>query len=305
MDQLSSPSTETLTAEALAAELGEADTIGSKLHRLASENKLAVVSMAVIVFIALAAVFAPLLTPYGFAEQDLAVRLQNPSAAHWLGTDELGRDELTRLLYGARVSLLVGVVPTIVSMLLGAILGLIAGFCGGWTDTVIMRVADVMLAFPSLLLALVIMYILGRRHREHLSLHSPYIDWAGVARVVRSQTLSLRESQYVEAANSIGVKKLTIIFRHIFPNCVPSLIVLFTLNIPGAILSESSMSFLGIGVQPPGCSWGLMADTGRTYLTSHPMLSLAPSVAIMLVVLAFNFLGDGLRDVLDPYMNRR
>jgi len=303
MDQLS-PSTETIAAEALAAELGEADTIGAKLRRMASENRLAVVSAGVILLIALAAVLAPLLTPYGFAEQDLAARLQGPSAAHWLGTDELGRDELTRLLYGARVSLLVGVVPTLASMLFGALMGLLAGFCGGWTDTVIMRIADVMLAFPSLLLAMVIMYILGGGI-VNIFIALALIDWAGVARVVRSQTLSLRESQYVEAANSIGVKKLTIIFRHIFPNCVPSLIVLFTLNIPGAILSESSMSFLGIGVRPPGCSWGLMADTGRAYLTSHPMLSLAPSVAIMLVVLAFNFLGDGLRDVLDPYMNRR
>lgn len=294
----------TISSAALAAELGDADTIGVKLRRMARENKLAVASAVIILLITLAAIFAPLLTPYGYAEQDLFSRLQGPSAAHWLGTDELGRDVLTRLLYGARVSLLVGVVPTVVSMLFGAILGLCAGFFGGWVDTVIMRLADIMLAFPSLLLAMVIMYILGGGI-INIFIAIALIDWASVARVVRSQTLSVKENQYVEAAESIGVKKLTIIFRHILPNCIPSMIVLFTLNIPGAILSESAMSFLGIGVQPPACSWGLMADTGRTYLTSHPMLSLAPSVCIMLVVLAFNFLGDGLRDVLDPYMNRQ
>ena len=288
-------------AEELAAQIGEKDGIKEKLLRMAKGNKLAVISAAVIVLFLLAAMLAPVLTPYAFDEQDLLTRLAPPSATHLLGTDELGRDVLTRLLYGARVSLAVGIIPTVISMLVGAVLGMVSGYFGGMVDAVIMRLADIMLAFPSLLLAMVIMYTMGD------GLISIFIalaitNWASVARVVRSETLSLKESEYMEAARSIGVNSFVSIFRHILPNCVPSLIVLFTLNVPSAILSESALSFLGIGVQLPNCSWGLMVNMGRTYLYTQPWLSLVPSAAIMLVVLAFNFLGDGLRDTLDPHL---
>ncbi len=287
--------------EALAAQLGESDTFGDKMRRLASDNKLAVFSGILIVIFILMAVFAPLLTPYDFDEMDLMARLAPPSAKHLLGTDELGRDVLTRLLYGARVSLAVGVIPTVFSMLIGVVLGMVSGYVGGMTDAVIMRLADVVLSFPSLLLAMVIMYTLGDGITS-IFIALAITNWASVARVVRSETLSLRETEYVEAARSMGVKDMVIIFRHILPNCIPSLIVLFTLNVPSAILSESSLSFLGIGVQLPKSSWGLMVNMGRTYLYNAPWLSLVPSAAIMLVVLAFNFLGDGLRDVLDPHL---
>ena len=164
-----------------------------------------------------------------------------------------------------------------------------------------MRLADVVLSFPSLLLAMVIMYTLGDGITS-IFIALAITSWAGVARVIRSETLTLRETEYVEAARSMGVKDFTIILRHVFPNCIPSLIVLFTLDVPSAILSESALSFLGIGVQLPNSSWGLMVNMGRTYLYNAPWLSLVPSAAIMLVVLAFNFLGDGLRDVLDPHL---
>ena len=290
--------------KALQAQIGEGETFLSIVRRLCRENKMAVISAVVILLFALAAIFAPLLTPYEFDEMDLLNRLSGPSAKHLLGTDEAGRDVLTRLLYGARISLLVGIVPTIASMLLGTILGIVAGYIGGHTDAAIMRIADIMLAFPSMLLAMVIMYTLGDG-MINIFLAIALTNWASVARIVRAETLKLKTSEYVEAAQSIGVTRFVIMVRHILPNCIPSLIVLFTLNIPSAILSESSLSFLGLGVKAPQASWGLMANTGRQFLYSQPWLSLSPSLAIMLIVLAFNFLGDGLRDVLDPHLKNQ
>ena len=288
----------------LCAQLGEAETFASAVKRLWRENKLAAASAIVILLFILAAILAPVLTPYTFDGMDLHNRLAPPSRAHLLGTDEAGRDVLTRMLYGSRVSLLVGIVPTVISMLAGAILGIIAGYSGGRTDAVIMRIADVMLAFPSMFLAMAIMYTLGDG-MINIFLALALVNWASVARIVRAETLKLKETEFVEAARSIGVGKLVIMLRHIFPNCVPSLIVLFTLNIPSAILSESSLSFLSIGIKPPQASWGLMVNAGRQFLYSQPWLSLSPSVAIMVVVLAFNFLGDGLRDVLDPHLKNQ
>lgn len=288
----------------LCAQLGEAETFASAVKRLWRENKLAAASAIVILLFILAAILAPVLTPYTFDSMDLHNRLVPPSRAHLLGTDEAGRDVLTRMLYGSRVSLLVGIVPTVISMLAGAILGIIAGYNGGRTDAVIMRIADVMLAFPSMFLAMAIMYTLGDG-MINIILALALVNWASVARIVRAETLKLKETEFVEAARSIGVGKLVIMLRHIFPNCAPSLIVLFTLNIPSAILSESSLSFLSVGIKPPQASWGLMVNAGRQFLYSQPWLSLSPSVAIMVVVLAFNFLGDGLRDVLDPHLKNQ
>ena len=283
----------------------EAENFRTVLRRLWRENKVAVASAVVILLFMLAAILAPVLTPYGYDEiVDAANRLAPPSAAHPLGTDEVGRDVLTRMLHGSRISLLVGIVPTVISMLAGAVLGILAGYLGGKVDTVIMRLADIMLAFPSMLLAMVIMYTLGDGI-INIFLALALVNWASVARIVRAETLKLRETEYVEAARSIGVDRFTIMRRHILPNCIPSLIVLFTLNIPSAILSESSLSFLGLGIQKPMASWGLMVNTGRQYLYTNPWLSLAPSIAIMLIVLAFNFLGDGLRDVLDPHLKKQ
>ena len=288
----------------LLTQIGEQDGVREKLRRMARQNKLAAFSAVLIALVLLLAVFAPLIAPYGEAEQDVLARLQPPSAAHWFGTDELGRDVLSRILYGSRLSLAIGILPSVISLVIGIVLGLLAGYFGGWADYVIMRLADVMLSVPSLLLAMVVMYTLGSS-TVNLFVALSMVGWASVARVVRSQTLSLKESQYVEAAQSIGVSRFNIMRRHILPNCVPSLIVLFTLNVPAAILSESSLSFLGIGAQPPAASWGLMVNQSKQFLFTQPWLALAPCVAIMVVVLAFNFLGDGLRDVLDPYMKNQ
>ena len=286
--------------ETLQSQIGEQDGAREKLLRLCRQNKLAVVSAVVILLILLMAVFAPLIAPYGEAEPDALNRLQPPSAEHWFGTDELGRDVFSRVLYGSRLSLAIGILPSIVSLAIGIVAGLLAGYFGGWLDYIIMRIADVMLSIPSLLLAMVVMYTLGSS-TVNLFVALSMVGWASVARVVRSQTLSIKESEYVEAARSIGVSRWTIMRRHILPNCIPSLIVLFTLNVPSAILSESSLSFLGIGTQPPAASWGLIVNQAKQFLFTQPWLCLAPCVAIMIVVLAFNFLGDGLRDVLDPY----
>ena len=291
-------------AENLRSQIGEKDGVKEKLFRMCRQNKLAAVSAIVIILIILMAVFAPVIAPYGESETSLTERLSPPSAEHILGTDYLGRDVFTRLLYGARVSLIVGIMPSVIALVVGVTLGLLSGYLGGWVDYLIMRVADVMLSIPSLLLAMVVMYIMGTSVIT-LFISLSLTSWASVARVVRSHTLSLKETEYVEAARSIGVKKWTIMFRHIMPNCIPSLIVLFTLNIPSAILSESSLSFLGIGVQPPAASWGLMVNEAKQYLFTCPWLCLAPCLTIMIVVLAFNFLGDGLRDVLDPYMKNQ
>lgn len=284
----------------LAAELGENDGILDQLKVMCRENKLAVVSAVVILLITLAAIFAPLVAPYDPTAQDLTARLQGMSREHIFGTDQLGRDVLSRMIYGARISLCIGIFPTLISMLLGTLLGLMSGYLGKTVDFIIMRLADITMAFPSLLLAMVVMYTLGKGI-INIFLALTIVSWAGTARVVRSQTLSLKEKEYVEAARSIGVSSFTTMFRHILPNCLPSLIVLFTLNIPSSILSESSLSFLGVGAESPATSWGLMVSEGKDYLFTNPIIAIAPGVAILVLALAFNFLGDGVRDVLDPY----
>ena len=286
------------------ADIGESDTILDKILLLVRQNKLAVFSALVILIIILLAVFAPVVAPYDPAAQSLRDRLAAPSAEHWFGTDKLGRDIFSRTLYGARVSLAIGLLPTLISMVIGTVLGLFAGYYGGKTDFVIMRLADIMLAVAEGRPDDIDLYTLGGGI-VNIFIALSLVNWASTARVVRAQTLSLKEAEYVEAARSMGVKKTTIIFRHILPNCLPSLIVLFTLNIPSAILSESSLSFLGVGAQPPSSSWGLAVTEGRRYLFSEPWVPLVPSAAIMILVMAFNFLGDGLRDVLDPYLKEQ
>ena len=273
----------------------------SVLHRLARDHKISVVSAVVIVLFVLGAIFAPVLTPYSYDTINLSNRLAAPSLEHLLGTDEGGRDILTRMLYGSRVSLVIGIVPTLLSMVIGTLVGMCAGYFGGKADTVIMRVADIVMSFPTMLLAMVVMYTLGDG-TINVFLTMVLVGWAGVARVVRAETLKLKESEYVEAARIIGVKRMRIILRHILPNCLPTIIVLFTLAIPSSILTESSLSFLGMGVQPPSASWGLMVNAGREFLYHAPWLCFAPCAAIMVIVLAFNYLGDGLRDVLDPHL---
>ncbi len=265
------------------------------------KNKMAVIGLIVIIFLMLIAIFAPYIAPYDPYDVNLDLQFSKPSIINWLGTDMFGRDILSRIIFGTRISMLIGLIPTFISMVIGIILGLFSGYYGGKIDSIIMRIADIVLAFPSLLLAMVFMYTLGAS-LLNIFIALSLVSWAGISRVVRSQTLSLKEMEFIEASKSIGTKNWTIMIRHIFPNCIPNLIVLFTLNIPGAILSESSLSFLGVGAQPPTPSWGLMISRGKEYLLSAPWVSIFPGIMILIITLAFNFFGDGLRDALDPYM---
>ena len=262
-------------------------------------NRLAMVGLLFVILLALLAIFAPLVSPYNPYIVDLDQSLLPPSLHHWLGTDNFGRDVLTRIIYGARISLVVGIVPSFISLVIGTVMGILSGYVGGRTDFVVMRLADMMIAFPSLLLAMVVMYTLGA-NLFNIFIALALVGWAGVARVVRSQTLALKEKEFIEAARANGTTQSTVMAHHIFPNVVPTLIVLFSLSIPDAIMWESSLSFLGVGVQPPEASWGLLVSAGKDYLFQAPMVAVAPGMAILLAVLVFNFVGDGLRDALDP-----
>ncbi len=273
------------------------------LHSILSmfrANKAALLGLILILLILLMSVFAPVIARYDPNALDLTSMRKAPSWEHWFGTDDMGRDVFARVVYGSRTSLMIGFVPSLISLVLGTVLGLMAGYLGKVADELIMRLADVVLAFPSLLLAMVVMYTLGAS-LLNMFIALSIINWAGTARVVRAQTLSLKEKEFVEAARSMGVSRFKIVFRHILPNCLPNLIVLFTLDIPGAIMWESSMSFLGVG-DPNAASWGLMVSQGKGYAYMCPWLILAPGIAILITVMAFNFLGDGLRDAIDPYM---
>ncbi|WP_413872580.1 ABC transporter permease [Albidovulum sp.] len=265
------------------------------------KNRMAMVGLVFVLALVSCAVFAPWISPHDPYRVALDDQLLPPSATYWLGTDNFGRDVLTRILYGARISLVVGIVPSLIALAIGTVMGILSGYLGGKTDFAVMRLADMMIAFPSLLLAMVVMYTLGA-NLLNIFLALALVGWASVARVVRSQTLALREKEFIEAARANGTARATIMFSHIFPNVVPTLIVLFSLSIPEAIMWESSLSFLGVGVQPPEASWGLLVAKGREYMFQAPAVAIAPGVAILLTVLAFNFIGDGLRDALDPSM---
>ena len=281
------------------AEMVEFNSTWDNIVNTFKHNPLATAGAVIIVVIILAAVLAPWICPYDPYVQNLQNALAKPSGEHLLGTDCFGRDLFTRIIYGARISLVIGLIPSVIALVIGTVLGLMAGFLGKTADFIIMRLADIVLSFPSLLLAMVIMYTMGAS-LLNLFIALSIINWGMTARTVRAQTLQLREKEFVEAARSVGVKNWTIMFRHILPNCIPSLIVIFTLDIPSAIMSEASLSFLGVGATPPQASWGLMVSENKEYLSRAPWVALVPGIAIMLLVLAFNFVGDGLRDALDP-----
>ena len=254
----------------------------------------------VIVLIAVgAALVGPVLTPYDPAAQELARRLEGPTLAHPFGLDELGRDILARILSGARISLLVGVAVVSVSSTVGMLLGSIAGYFGGRVDDVISRVIDVLMAFPGILLAIALVAVLGPS-LTNVVLALSIIGWVGYARLVRGQALRAREFDFVQAARALGAGSGRIILRHVLPTALPAVVVQATLGMAGAIIAEAALSFLGLGVQPPTPSWGTMLDAGRAHLFDAPHLTIFPGLAIALLVLGFNFLGDGLRDRVDP-----
>ncbi|HYX02272.1 MAG TPA: ABC transporter permease [Reyranella sp.] len=269
------------------------------LLRAVVRHRLAALGLAVISLLLLIAVFAPLIAPYGPDEQDLYAVLAAPSLAHWLGTDNLGRDLLSRLIYGSRVSLFFGLGSTAISALLGAMIGLVAGYRGGLTDAAIMRMTDAFLCFPPLVFILAVTAALGAG-LHNLVLSFALFGWTGFARIMRGQVLLVRELPFVEAARAAGLPPWRIMLMHVLPNTLAPMIVAVTITAGLAILTESGISFLGLGVQPPTASWGKDLRVGFTYLETAPLFSIAPGVMITLAVVAFNFLGDGLRDALDP-----
>jgi len=244
------------------------------------------------------ALFAPWLAPSDPSAIHLEQKLEGPTQAHLLGTDALGRDVLSRIIYGTRVSVLVGVTTVGICFVVGTLLGLLAGYYGGILDEGIMRTVDILLAFPGILLAIALTAILGPNLRN-LILALCVMGWVGYARIVRAQVLSLRESEFVLAARALGVRDGRLLLRHILPNVLAPLIVEGTFGLAGAILAEAGLSFLGLGTQPPTPSWGSMLNEGRQFLFVSPHMTLAPGVAIMTVVMGLNFLGDGLRDRFD------
>lgn len=265
------------------------------------KNRFAMAGMIIILFFLILALIAPLLTSYSYYEQNLANRLLPPSGEHWMGTDDLGRDILTRIAYGARVSLQVGFFAVIGALVFGTFLGIIAGYFGRWVDMIISRIFDILLAFPSILLAIAIVAILGASLQNAL-IAIAIINIPIFGRIVRSRVISLRAEEYIMAAKAQGMKNGRIIFHHILPNSITPIIVQATLGFGTAILEAAALGFLGLGAQPPTPEWGQMLASSREFIQLAPWTLIMPGVSIMLVVLGFNLVGDGLRDVLDPKM---
>ena len=272
----------------------------SSLRRAAGYNLLATAGVILVAVFVLFALFAPWIAPQDPARIDLPSRLMGPSRAHWFGTDELGRDVLSRIIYGARISMLVGGWVVAASLTLGLIFGSISGYYGGFTDRVLnVVVMNAFMSFPGILLAIAFVAFLGPGI-FNLIFALSLGGWVGYARLVRAQVLAVREREFVEAARALGASDLRIIVRHILPNIIQPIIVQAAIGMAGAILAEATMSFLGLGVPPPAASWGSMLNDARSHLFDSPHLVLFPALALMLAVLSFNFIGDGLRDYLDP-----
>ncbi len=266
-------------------------------------NQLAIAGGTVVLILFIVSLCAPLLSPYSPSEINAYSVLSPPTWHHWFGTDELGRDVLTRLLYGSRVSLKVGFVAVGIAVSIGTVVGLVSGYYGGVVDSILMRLVDIMLCFPAFFLILAIITFL-EPSIWYIMMVIGLTGWMGVARLVRAETLSIREMDYVLAARCIGCSNHRIIFRHIFPNAVSPVLVSATLGVAGAILTESALSFLGIGVQPPTPSWGNILASGKDYIEFAWWLSLFPGLAILVTVLSYNLLGEGIRDALDPRIKR-
>ena len=270
------------------------------LRRAAGHNLLSTAGAVLVAVFVVCALFAPWLAPQDPARIDLPSRLMGPSSAHWFGTDELGRDILSRVVYGARISMLVGSCVVATSLTLGLIFGSIAGYYGGFLDRFLnVVVMNAFMSFPGILLAIALVAFLGPG-LFNLVLALSIGGWVGYARLVRAQVLAVREREYVEAARALGANDVRIVVRHILPNIIQPVIVQAAIGMAGAILAEATMSFLGLGVPPPTPSWGSMLTDGRSHLFDAPHLVLFPAAAVMLAVLSFNFIGDGLRDYLDP-----
>jgi peptide/nickel transport system permease protein len=280
-----------------APRVGHAHRVGRELVR----NRFALAGAACLVLIAGAGLLAPVLATHDPETQTLMNRMAEPSAEHWLGTDELGRDEFSRLLYGTRVSLFIGLVGTAGGVLLGTIVGMISGYFGGWTDTLSMRLVDVMYAFPGILLAVLIVAVM-EPGLDNLIIALTIWGTPTLSRIVRSSVLSLKSQEFVEAARAMGASRSRIMFRHLLPNSLAPIIVYSTLGVAGALLTTAGLGFLGLGVQPPTAEWGAMLSVGRGYLREAPYLMIFPGVLIFITVMSLNLIGDALRDALDPHI---
>lgn len=263
--------------------------------------KLGAVFIAVV---CLAAIFAPLTAPYSFQEQDIPNALASPNFEHWMGTDRLGRDLFSRMIYGARLSMFIGVFTTLAALIIGTAFGAVSGYVGGRTDNVMMRIVDVVFALPELLLIILIMVVLGRGPAS-IFIALTMVSWVTVARLVRGEVLKIKELAFIEAACALGASHTRILCREILPNILGALIITLTFRIPLAILAESTLSFIGLGIAPPASSWGALANDGWTAIKFHPHLILFPSLAIFLTILSFNFLGEGIQDHFDPKRKSR
>jgi len=266
-------------------------------------NRFAMAGALLIVFLFLVSLLAPFIAPYGPDELDLYHVLMPPSAAHWFGTDDLGRDVLTRIIYGARISLKVGFVAVGIAVAIGTVIGLVSGYYSGHLDSILMRVVDIMLCFPTFFLILAVIAFL-EQSIWYIMIIIGLTGWMGVARLVRAEVLSLRERDYVMAVRALGANDTRIIFRHILPNALSPVLVSATLGVAGAILTESALSFLGIGVPPPTPSWGNILTAGKEYIEFAWWLTLYPGLAITVTVLAYYLVGEGIRDALDPRLQR-
>tara|TARA_B110000305_G_C19363174_1_gene600510 strand:- start:77 stop:970 length:894 start_codon:yes stop_codon:yes gene_type:complete len=263
------------------------------------KNKLSMIGLGFLLFVMVLCLLTPLIAPYGYEDQNLRLGAIPPSAEHWLGTDTFGRDMLTRILYGGRVSLLVGFIATSVALIIGVTYGAIAGYAGGKTDAFMMRLVDILYALPFMIFIILLMVVFGR-NLLLLFLAIGAVEWLVMARIVRGQIQSLRQQEYVEAAISLGLSPAAIIIRHLIPNALGPVIVYTTLTIPNVMLLEAFLSFLGLGIQPPESSWGLLISYGVETMEEYPWLLIFPGLALTLTLFALNFLGDGLRDALDP-----
>ncbi|MBS9776423.1 MAG: ABC transporter permease [Fusobacterium sp.] len=277
----------------------------AEIYRMLSKNKMAMLGLVILVILILLALFADVIADYDAVviKQNLSQRLMPPNSEHWLGTDEFGRDIFARLIHGARVSLKVGILAVSLSIIVGGALGAISGFYGGKIDNIIMRVMDIFLAVPSILLAIAIVSALGPSI-TNLMIAISVSSVPRYARIVRASVLSIRDQEFIEAAKAIGASNTRIIFKHIIPNSLAPVIVQGTLGVAGAILSTAGLSFIGLGIQPPAPEWGSMLSGGRQYLRYAWWVTTFPGVAIMITILSLNLLGDGLRDALDPRLKQ-
>ncbi len=289
-----------------AAEPGGLDNLGAPARPLRADvwkrfrrNRAAMVALAFLVLLAGLAILAPVIAPYSITERAAGQFRKPPSADHWFGTDTIGRDVFSRVIYGARFSLKIGILATLMSLTIGLLLGSVAGFFGGILDTVIMRITDVFLAIPYVVLAVAIAAVLGKGQNTVI-LVLGFTGWLGICRIVRSSFLGLNQLEYVEAARALGYSRRRIIFRHMLPNALQPIIVYGTIAVGSVILAEAALSYLGVGPQDPTPAWGLMVKDGKSLLSTAPHLLFFPGGAIFLTVLSFVFIGDGLRDALDP-----